>query len=48
MLTRLLFLVKAGGMRIIQHKNQTHEKPIEVKKDVNEEEEEEEVAVSPR
>ena len=36
--------VKAGGMRITQHKAQSHEKPIDVKKDIDEEEE---VAVSP-
>ncbi|XP_015912458.1 death-associated protein 1 [Parasteatoda tepidariorum] len=35
--------VKAGGMRITQHKVHTHEKPVETKKVDGEEEEEEEV-----
>ncbi|KFM62439.1 Death-associated protein 1, partial [Stegodyphus mimosarum] len=36
--------VKAGGMRITQHKVQSHEKPVETKKS---DEEEEEVVVTP-
>ncbi|GFU93377.1 death-associated protein 1 [Trichonephila clavipes] len=37
--------VKAGGMRITQHRHPTHDKPTEVKK--TEGEEEEEVTVTP-
>ncbi|XP_054706315.1 death-associated protein 1-like [Uloborus diversus] len=39
--------VKAGGMRITQHKVPSHEKPVEVKKTEGEEEEEEVVTPSP-